>query len=266
MELGEKLRQARMEAGLSQRALCGEEITRNMLSRIENGAARPSMGTLQYLAARLGKPVSYFLEETAVCSPNQAVMAEARQLFDEGDFAGAKQALSGYRAPDETYDRERQLLEAVTALNLAEQAIGEGKEPYARELLETAAETIGNAPYCGKELERRRLLLLYRSGACVTLPNMDEALLLRGQDALSRGETERAAHLLEAAEDHAAPRWRLLMGQVYMARKEYAEAARCLQAVETVYPKQTIPNLEICFRELGDYKNAYFYVLRQKKT
>ena len=241
MELGEKLRQARMEAGLSQRALCGEEITRNMLSRIENGAARPSMGTLQYLAARLGKPVSYFLEETAVCSPNQAVMAKARQLFDEGDFAGVKQALSGYRAPDETYDRERQLLE-------------------------NAAEAIGNAPYCGKELERRRLLLLCRSGACVTLPNMDEALLLRSQDALSRGETERAAHLLEAAEDHAAPRWRLLMGQVYMARKEYAEAARCLQAVETVYPKLTIPNLEICFRELGDYKSAYFYALRQKKA
>ena len=32
MELGEKLRLARLEAGLSQRALCGDEITRNMLS------------------------------------------------------------------------------------------------------------------------------------------------------------------------------------------------------------------------------------------
>ena len=45
MELGEKLRLTRLEAGLSQRALCGDEITRNMLSRIENGAARPSMKT-----------------------------------------------------------------------------------------------------------------------------------------------------------------------------------------------------------------------------
>ena len=69
MELGEKLRRARMEAGLSQKQLCGEEITRNMLSLIENGAAKPSMKTLQYLAARLGKSVSYFLEETAVLSP-----------------------------------------------------------------------------------------------------------------------------------------------------------------------------------------------------
>ena len=54
MELGEKLKQARLDAGLSQRQLCGEEITRNMLSLIENGAAKPSMKTMQYLAARLG--------------------------------------------------------------------------------------------------------------------------------------------------------------------------------------------------------------------
>ena len=61
MEMGELLRQARLEAGLTQRELCGERITRNMLSQIENGAARPSMATLQYLADALGKPVSYFL-------------------------------------------------------------------------------------------------------------------------------------------------------------------------------------------------------------
>ena len=94
MELGEKLRLARLEAGLSQRALCGDEITRNMLSRIEHGAARPSMKTLGYLAARLGKPVSYFLEEDTVCSPNQEIMTAARQLFDGKDYAGAMRALA----------------------------------------------------------------------------------------------------------------------------------------------------------------------------
>ena len=35
MTLGEKIRQARLEAGLSQRQLCGGEVTRNMLSQIE---------------------------------------------------------------------------------------------------------------------------------------------------------------------------------------------------------------------------------------
>ena len=63
MTLGEKLKAARLEAGLSQRQLCGDVITRNMLSQIENGSARPSMDTLGYFAGKLGKPISWFLEE-----------------------------------------------------------------------------------------------------------------------------------------------------------------------------------------------------------
>ena len=78
MTLGEKIKQARLEAGLSQRQLCGEEVTRNMLSQIENGSAKPSMATLSYFATRLGKSVSFFLEEEAVCSPNQEIMTAAR--------------------------------------------------------------------------------------------------------------------------------------------------------------------------------------------
>ena len=53
MELGQLLKQARLEAGLTQRQLCGGKITRNMLSQIENGSAKPSMDTLRYLAERL---------------------------------------------------------------------------------------------------------------------------------------------------------------------------------------------------------------------
>ena len=53
MELGERLRQARINAGLSQRQLCGDEITRNMLSQIEHGTCNPSVSTLCYLAKRL---------------------------------------------------------------------------------------------------------------------------------------------------------------------------------------------------------------------
>ena len=88
MELGEKLRQARLEAGLSQRQLCGEEITRNMLSQIEHGTARPSMKTLQYLAARLGKTVGYFLEEETVVSANQGLLLTARGQYDTGFLDG----------------------------------------------------------------------------------------------------------------------------------------------------------------------------------
>ena len=66
MEISQKLKQARLDAGLSQKALCGDRITRNMLSQIENGSARPSMDTLRYLAGQLGKPISYFLTLSSI--------------------------------------------------------------------------------------------------------------------------------------------------------------------------------------------------------
>ena len=75
MELGEKLRQTRLELGLSQRQVCGDTITRNMLSRIENGQAKPSMKTLQYLASVLQKPVGYFLGGLLVDQVFEPLMA-----------------------------------------------------------------------------------------------------------------------------------------------------------------------------------------------
>ena len=63
MTMGERLRQAREEAGLSQRQVCGDQITRNQLSQLEHDRVGPSVETLRYLARQLGKPVSYFLGE-----------------------------------------------------------------------------------------------------------------------------------------------------------------------------------------------------------
>ena len=68
MTMGERLRRAREEAGLSQRQVCGDQITRNQLSQLEHDRVGPSVETLRYLAGQLGRPVSYFLDETpSIC-------------------------------------------------------------------------------------------------------------------------------------------------------------------------------------------------------
>ena len=265
MELGEKLRQARLDANLSQRALCGEEITRNMLSRIENGVARPSMKTLQYLAARLGKPVSYFLEETAVVSPNQKIMDAARRLYDAGEFSQASEVLEKYQSPDEVYDREKDLLWVLIRLELAEAALNQGRTQYARKILE---QTPVDIPYCSEELQRRKLLLLGEipgsPRVAHQLPTLDEELLLRSEDALRQGNPQRSARLLDAAQDQSAPRWLLLRGETYLALNAYQDAAFCLHQAEETFPEAVTPKLERCYRELGDYKQAYFYACKQK--
>lgn len=270
MELGEKIRQARLEAGLSQRQLCGDTVTRNMLSQIENGAARPSMDTLRVFAARLGKTVSYFLEEDAVTSPNQQVMHDARKAYDTGNWSAVLAALGGYREPDELFRRERQLLENLAVLSLAEDALKQSKDIYARQLMEEM--DISPDCYCREELERRRKLLLGAAApenlakVCRELPGLDGELMLRARDALSRGDYLRSEQLLEAAEDKTGPEWNLLRGEVHLARGQFTKAAVCFLRVEDVYPEECWPKLERCYRELGNYEKAYEYACKQKAS
>ena len=123
MDLGEKLRLARIEANLTQSALCGDTITRNMLSQIEHGTARPSMATLKILAARLGKPMSYFLEEDALLSPNSQLMEQARALHDAKQPQAVLEILKDYREPDTVYDREKALLSKCRYMTLSAQSV-----------------------------------------------------------------------------------------------------------------------------------------------
>ena len=63
MNIGKKIKELRTEKLMTQSELAGSEITRNMLSRIENEAALPSLGTVLYLAERLGVAAGYLLSE-----------------------------------------------------------------------------------------------------------------------------------------------------------------------------------------------------------
>ena len=85
--------------------------------------------------------------------------------------------------------------------------------------------------------------------------------MLRAENA---EDSLRTAALLDAVENRESPRWNLLRGLAYLAAEEYARAARCLTAAEETYPKETIPQLERCYRELEDYKMAYLYACKQK--
>jgi transcriptional regulator with XRE-family HTH domain len=63
ISIGEKIKRLRKDMHLTQTDLAGSEISKSMLSQIENNTAMPSMKSLQYIADRLNKPVSYFLDD-----------------------------------------------------------------------------------------------------------------------------------------------------------------------------------------------------------
>src|SRR5260221_12905363 len=59
--LGERVRSARHDAGLSQAQLAGDELTKGFISQIESGLVRPSIRSLQHIAQKLGNPLDYFI-------------------------------------------------------------------------------------------------------------------------------------------------------------------------------------------------------------
>ena len=265
MALGQRIKEARLERGLSQRQLCGDTITRNMLSLIENGSAKPSMDTLQILAARLEKPIGYFLEENMQLSPNQALMLRARSAPPEEAMA----LLKDYKTPDPLFDPEYHLLTALTCMALAEQAMDENRTRLAESYLQQAAEAGDATPYYTPELETKRLLLCHKAGIASAaelaeqLPDNTRELMLRARGALENGDGVWCAALLDAV-GRRDSFWYYLRGEACLLQKQYREAAGYYLQAEADLPDEVYPKLEQCYKELEDFKKAYDYACRQR--
>ena len=261
MTLGEKLKQARLEAQLSQRQLCGDIITRNMLSQIENGTAKPSYATLQALSRRLGKPVSYFLEDAP--SQNIALLQQAQTL-------PAQEALSlleGYLLPDPGLDDWYWLLSAQCCIELAEKAAEENRTGKAEHYLSRAQQALEHAARFAPLYQRRLLLLQYKLSGdgelARQLPDNTSEQLLRGAHALLENQPEQCLRYLDTA-DSQPDAWYLLRSDALMALGQWQAAAQLLQSLETRLPGVCLPRLEQCYRELKNYEKAYEYACKRR--
>ena len=58
-----RVRQARLEAGLSLAQVAGDDVSRTFIHFVEQGRARPSQAVLKLIARRTGKPMSYFIAD-----------------------------------------------------------------------------------------------------------------------------------------------------------------------------------------------------------
>lgn len=63
--LGERIRTIRKQQKMTLEALAGDQLTKGMLSLIENNKANPSMDSLTYIAERLGVEVAELMEEVS---------------------------------------------------------------------------------------------------------------------------------------------------------------------------------------------------------
>src|SRR3954463_14907122 len=65
IRLGERLRQLRVAAGLTQSELAGDRFSKEYVSQIERGKTRPTAGTIEWLADRLGVDAGFLASGVA---------------------------------------------------------------------------------------------------------------------------------------------------------------------------------------------------------
>src|SRR3989442_3519339 len=122
-KLGDRLREARLAAGISQAQLGAPYYRRAPVSAIELGKIRPAMRSLEHLARKLGKPASYFLDDAESERSRKERELEIGSVAGLLTFAGAPEALRRAERlldADELSVREtcRLRLYAGSALNL----------------------------------------------------------------------------------------------------------------------------------------------------
>lgn len=277
MNIGEKIRELRVAKLMTQAELAGNQITRNMLSCIENGSAQPSLSTILYIAGRLNVPVGFLLadEGDEVVYRKMNSMPNIKRAYTAGDWWGCRSlCLSGCPEADDEIGLLLADCDAAIAADEFEQGRLHSSCRFFDEALEYAAKTIYPTDHI---VAKAGVYFRYMQRISATLysdvidadrqvglvwesPFSDYVAVM---EALDRGEHEVAiAYLEKNTSDgfyHEHVRVRLLMDSLH-----FAEAKQALQALlDADEPLNKISlytvlcELEICCRETDDYKNAY---------
>ena len=133
--VGRRLRQTRIEAGLSQRALAFPGCTPAYISRIEAGQRIPSLQLLRELANRIGVDVEYLARGDEASAAVTDPLAEAELDLRLGDVEAAERHFSAFAGADVS-DRAR----ARALAGLGQIAFGRGDSNGAIEAFEQALE------------------------------------------------------------------------------------------------------------------------------
>lgn len=106
--LGERVRAARTALGLSQAELAGAELTKGFISQIESGLVRPSIRSLQHIAATLGRPLDYFIADEPLALAKRVTFQRlaAEAAVERLDWPAVQhEAAAGLAAAADAVDR-----------------------------------------------------------------------------------------------------------------------------------------------------------------
>ena len=269
-DIGRRIRERRKKLGLTQAQLCGDYMTRNMLSRIETGDAHPSLDTLLYISQKLKMPPSFFLcrDNMEEAEYTKAVrVKDARRFFGTGQLKKCLDVCEELPSDDDEVSAIKAGARILNAIALFDR--GELRE--ARANLEKAEDAIHSTVYLYDESISQIKLIrsLFNSLSKgeplepADLPSAPPIYFSKDRYlyilALSLGEN--GTHIKHALSEGSVYK-KHLEARELMAGGSFAEAALILDVIFNDAPDCyleyfTLLDLEICCRESEDYKTAY---------
>ena len=257
MTIGEKIKNLRKDKGFTQSALSDGIVTRNMLSLIENGSARPSLGTMRKFAERLGVPIEYLISDNdaPVPSASAAVSPEGvssmRALFKSGKYAEClEQANKLDFADDETA-----LIIMRCAHVLGDESFKKRSVSAALNLFTLALTSAEKTAYATQD-ELTKIRRMYQ----LTFADMPRAIYSDNDEAAAYiaafyGADVGNFELLLEHKNHIAILRLMKVGRLKDATKALLDQLKITSDKLTKY--YLLRSLEECFRKAGDFKGTF---------
>src|ERR1700704_2697119 len=182
--LGERLRQLRVAAGLTQTDIAGDRFSKEYISQIERGKTRPTVDTIEWLALRLGVDAGFLQSGVSADerAKAEAILARADVLLEEGRL-------------DESIEEDARALPAVLGTGAVELHVhalkGEAMAQAHNGDVKTALAMLGEARVLVEREEFSdidRAEVLYRLGVCRYLLSSISTAVGLFNEALALGE------------------------------------------------------------------------------
>src|SRR5690349_4170273 len=127
IRLGERLRQLRVSAGLTQSELAGDRFSKEYVSQIERGKTRPTEGTIEWLADRLGVDAGFLANGVATDERArlEGALTRAEALYEAQEDEEAVEAFEPLPAAARATGVPELQVRALVGSGLAKMRIGD---------------------------------------------------------------------------------------------------------------------------------------------
>lgn len=278
MNIGERIKSIRTSKCITQKQLAGEHITRNMLSRIENGVAMPSVPTIIYLAEKLNVPVGFLLSDENEEPMYRKITSidNVKRAYTDGDYRICRDICLSIDSND---DDEINLILSKCDLEIAKEEFGVGRLRSAGKYFEEAVDYSERTVYSnGMVCAEASVYYRYMRRISPTLGGDIDFNVCKEILAYSDRFCAYVIELEQLEQNSSAPNYEIDKTNIEDPLTAHITALKCMKSddykkafeiLNSILKSQAfVPdpvlcdvfgNLEICAKEIEDYKSAYEY-------